>query len=56
VVGVVLGDWPNHYEHIASVFSRSEIHEVQQLWAVLKAVLKADKKLENKDKVQHVYF
>lgn len=52
VVGVVLEDRENHYKHIASVFNNSKTHDVQQLWAVLKA----DKKLEKISKVQHIYF
>lgn len=52
VVGVVLEDRKNHYKHISSVFNNSKTHDVQQLWAVLKA----DEKLEKKDKVQHFYY
>ena len=51
VIGVVLEDRVNHYEHISSVFSNSNTHNVEQVWAVLKG----NKKLASVTGVKHVY-
>jgi len=52
VVGVVLQDRPNHYDHIASALGNSSYHYVHQVWAVLKS----EQRLKSKEGVEHVYI
>jgi len=52
IIGVALGDRKNHYNHISSTLSKSERHEVQQVWAILKS----NSKMKSLRNVKHIYI
>ena len=52
IVGVVLGDRTNHYNHISKILNNSKQHDVQQVWAVLKS----KNKLSSRTNINLIYF
>lgn len=52
IIGVVLADRKNHYNHISSILNNSKNHDVHQVWAVLKA----NTKFKPSNNIEHAYF